>query len=407
MNWVIIALRNLSRNKGRTGLASSMVGFAVALTVFLCGMEDGIEAGSVEAGTSLFVGQLQITKPGYDDNPRVSDTIPGLQYALSVLSGDPDVVSAAARVEAFGLLFGPEKSAGTRMIGLDVPSETLTTRLHKMLKEGRFIDPDNPGSALIGSNLARQLGVGIGDSMTFITQAADGSIGVGSFILSGIIETGDMNLDSRTLLVNINEARATLAISGAHRLVARTRGAEAAEPAAKRLRPNLLGLSVLSWETYMNIIKMMTDIGRAYAMIVLVVFLLLAVAGISNVMIVSVSERTKELGIIMAMGAHRRHVAFLILMESFFIGFFGVMVGVALGIGIVAATGVTGIDLSAWSRAIKMVGWPDVIYPRFGEFFLQGTIMTCILSFLAALVSGLFPAVGSARLEPARAMRQV
>ncbi len=407
MNWLLIAIRNLGRNRARTVLASSMVTFAAALTVFLCGLEDGVEASSVERGTNLFVGQIQVTRPGYDDNPRVPDTIPGLENALHTLLGDPEIVSATPRVEAFGLIFGPEKSTGARMIGLEVSSETLTTTLNKTVSEGSFLDDRDPAGALVGPDLARLLGVSTGDSLTFITQAADGSIGVGSFVIRGLVRTGDPGIDSRTVLVTASGARDALAISGAHRLVARTHDVNSAEAAAKRIRSRLPELSVLSWETYLSVVKMMMDVGRAYAMIVLVVFLLLAVAGISNVMIVSVSERTRETGLIMALGARRRHVFLNIVVESGLIGLFGVMAGVGLGVLAIALTGATGLDLSAWSEGIKLVGWPDVIYPRFGPVFAQGVLMTALASFLAAVLSGLFPAMGAARLEPANAMRQV
>lgn len=407
MNWLLIAIRNLGRNRARTVLASSMVTLAAALTVFLCGLEDGVEASSVEQGTNLFVGQLQATKPGYDEKPRVSDTIPGLDNAIQSLLGDPEILSVTPRVEAFGLVFGPEKSTGARMIGLQISSETLTTTLNATVSEGSFLDDRDPAGALVGPDLARLLGVKPGDSLTFITQAADGSIGVGSFVIRGIVRTGDPGIDSRTVLVTASGARDALAISGAHRLVARTRDVNTAEVAAKRLQSGLPELSVLSWETYLSMIKMMMDVGRAYAMIVLIVFLLLAVAGISNVMIVSVSERTREMGLIMSVGAHRRHVFLNIVVESGLIGFFGVIAGVGLGVLAIVLTGATGLDLSAWSEGIKLVGWPDVIYPRFGPVFAQGVLMTAVASFLAAVLSGLFPAMGAARLEPAHAMRQV
>ncbi len=407
MNWMIIALRNLGRNRARTVLASSMVTFAAALTVFLCGMEDGVEASSIERGTSLFVGQLQATRPGYDDKPRVSDTIPGLESATRIILQDPEVISVTPRVEAFGLVFGPEKSTGARMVGLTVSSETLTTTLHRTLSSGAFLDDEDRAGAVIGPDLARLLAVGLGDSLTFITQAADGSIGVGSFVIRGLVHTGDPGIDSRTVLVTADGAKDALALSGAHRLVARTHSVNSAEPAAKRLQAKLPELSVLSWETYLNIVKMMMDVGRAYAMIVLVVFLLLAVAGISNVMIVSVSERTREMGLMMSLGAHRRHVFFTIVVESGLIGLFGVLAGTAIGIAVIWLTGITGLDLSAWSEGIKLVGWPDVIYPRFGPVFAQGVVMTAFASFFAAVLSGLFPAMGAARLEPAKAMRQV
>lgn len=407
MNWIVVALRNLGRNRARTVLASSMVTFAAGLTVFLAGMEDGIEASSVEQGTSLFVGQIQVTRPGYDNNPRVSDTVPGLDNALKTLLGDPGVISATPRIEAFGLVFGPEKSTGVRMVGLVVSSETLTTTLKRTVSDGSFLDDRDAAGALVGPDLARLLEVGLGDSLTFITQAADGSIGVGSFVVRGFVNTGDPGIDTRTLLVTAGAARSALAISGTHRVVVRVRDVNTAEPIAKRLQSQLPGLSVLSWETYLNIVKMMMDVGRAYAFIVLLIFLLLAVAGISNVMIVSVSERTREMGLMMAVGARRRQVFFTILAESALVGFFGVLVGTGIGIGAIGLTGVTGIDLSAWSEGIKLVGWPDVIYPRFGPVFAQGVVMTAVASLAAAVLSGLFPAFGAARLEPAQAMRQV
>jgi len=384
-----------------------MVTFATGLTVFLTGLEDGIEAGSVENGTNLFVGQLQVVRPGYDDNPRVTDTIAGLGKVMQAVKDDPGVVSATPRVEAFGLAFGPAKSAGVRMVGLTVSSETLTTLLHTRVAKGSFLDDRDPRGALVGPDLARLLGVSLGDSVIFLTQAADGSIGVGSFVVRGLVNTGDPAIDSRTLLVSAGGAQEALALSGAHRVVARTRGSDIATAVAKRLQPVLPDLSVQSWETYLGMIKMMLDIDRSYVMIVLMIFLLLAVAGISNVMIVSVSERFREMGLVMALGAHRRHVFFTVLVESALIGFFGVAAGTGTGMLAIALTGATGLDLSAWSQSLKLVGWPDMIYPRFGRFFAEGLVMTSIATFLAAVISGLFPAIGAARLEPARAMRQV
>ncbi len=402
MKWLKLALRNLGRNRRRTALTGTVVVVGAALTVFAWGIEEGAEMGSVENTTNRLQGQVQITSENYNIKPDVRDTLSNLGRICEELDNTPGVVSYSARTEAFGLIFGPKRSGACLLMGVEPQQETTTTTLHRGVITGEYLNGQRD-RILISRSLSRVLGVVPGDTVVFLTQAADGSMGVDRLVVQGIFEAEGAKL----ALAHRDRVQSMLALpgTGVHRIVIRVNDVHAAAGIAADLAGRMPDLHVESWQDYLRVLVESSGLMRGFIDMTLFLLALLAVAGILNTSLVSVSERVREIGLVSALGGSAVGIFTQILWESVIISVVSVLIGIGSGTLITVVTGRTGLNFSAWAKGAEIVGWPSVIYPRTGPLFLQGLLTTCIVFLLAAIISGLAPALKAARLQPARAMR--
>ncbi|MBI5194068.1 MAG: ABC transporter permease [Nitrospirae bacterium] len=403
-----MAWRNIRRNLRRTIITLSAITFGLAAMIVFFGFTDGFHAQWVENTVKAYTGHIQIYRSGYRDDPQLNRSIANAAEIIKELKTESAVDTYAERVEVQGLISTAENSYGVLIRGIDPGEEVKITGIKERIIKGGYLNKDKGRGVLIGYRLAEKLNAEIGDKIVLMVQATDGSLTAELFRLQGTFRMGAVELDSSFAVVTLKDAQAlSLLGNRVTEIAVMLKSPGDVLPVSKQLKERLVpsGYEVYTWEELMPALQEMIGLDNIFMYLILLVVLVVVALGILNTMIMSIMERTREFGIMMAVGTSPRNVILLVMLESFFIGIIGIIFGAGIGIGVNRIISIKGFNLSRWGGATEFFAILDpVIYP---ETDLINVLWSCAIVFLTALIVSLYPAVRAARLRPAEAMHYV
>lgn len=403
-----LAWRNAHRSVRRTALTASAVMVAAAAVVFGRGYVRGALDNITDTFWRTETGHVRVRREGFTARERSLPahlSVPGAVALARDLAGLPGVRAAVPRVRSFALVDRAGANRGGLLLGLNLALEADLWRPRGMLVAGRLPAPGR-AEALVGEGIARKLGVGVGDSLTLLVQTAYRSLGGLRVAVAGLARSGMAVLDNAVLVVPLDQAQSMLDLEGgASEVLVFAADADDAEVVLGRVREAVQGripggAEVRAWWEQSQMMRLLAS---SDAMMAVVYVLLLLMAGlvVVNTMLMAVMERTHEFGTQAALGMRRGDLARLVVAEGAVIGALGGAVGAAIGSAVTLYLGVTGIDFSAYSKAIALPFSP-VVYPTWTWADALGSVA---LGTLAAGLAALLPARRAARLEPAEALR--
>jgi len=401
-----LAWRNVLRHRRRSLITVAAIGVGVAALTFLWAFIDGINAQMVDNSTRYFAGDAQVHAQGYQDDPGPDRSLADAGPVLDAVRGDPAVAAATPRLEDTALASHGERSRGVNFVGVDLAREAAVTDLARSIVDGHALVPGEPG-VLIGSDLARALAVGPGGEIVFLGQGFDGSVASARLAVRGVFRTRINELDGYLAVVPMAVAREFFAAPTAATAVAlRLRDRGALPLARARLARQLGGgFEIIGWPRLLPSLPGMLRFHDVMGYVVLVIFFVMVGAGIANPMLMAVLERTREFGVMLALGASPARVLGMVLIESMLLGGLGLLLGNALGLTATAAFGRVGIDLGAFEAGLRtMPGLSGIVYPVLQP---QRSALISVLVFAFAVLAALFPAAKAAGLEPVAALRGI
>jgi ABC-type lipoprotein release transport system permease subunit len=422
-----LAWRNLWRNPVRSGLTAGAMVAGLALMIVVAALTEGVLRKFVSAATELNLGQLQIHRRAFvDDQDLFAVLPPGLIAHLARETG----FALSPRAYAAALASSSERSTGVLLKGIDPEREGRVTTLHRHVWEGAFELGRwrEPGRALaemdipvytvvIGTQLARALGVEVGDELVLITQAADGSIGNGLFRVGGVLGPVEPAFDRMGVLLSLEAYQSLMFLEeGVHEVAVSAGAAQQFGEAQRALQaavatwPGELpdGQSgpvvVRRWDEINPGLSEMIGFSDTY--MVIMIFLIFGLVALSmvNTVLMSIHERTREFGILLAMGMGRARLLGMVLLESVFLALLSAVVGGVLGVLWALHLEEDGIDFSYFLP--EGFDWAGVtIEPSYGTYLLPGQVVTSVVVMLVTvLLAALIPAWRTVRLKPAEAM---
>lgn len=412
MKLLPFAARNLLRNKRRSVLAATSVFLSIVLVMMLQGFINGFMDSMVRNYIKNETGHVNVATAGFRDRFRflpVDEFIEDSESLASeiraaVAEKDPGVI-VSERLRFGVLLTSDTGNKEALAIAGDAETEKRLLMLDtRILPGGAYIAAS--GETILGAELAKDLGLGVGDTLKVVTQKADGGLGFRKLRISGIFRTGVNSLDGMVFQMSLEDARILLGMEGGAQQIAVTLSGTRNVEAARKIAADIAAkrssqeLSVLPW----------TSIGEFPTMIQLMkalyywIFIFVALLGafiIANVMTMVILERKREIGILMSMGMPRKRILTLFLLEGTMLGFIGSLFGTGLGVALIAILGKKGFDMTS---ALAGFSWPldNVIYPSVtpGTLFVgivMGTLVSSAISYL--------PSRRAARMAPVEAIR--
>ena len=403
-----LAWRNTLRNPRRTALTVTVVAMGVAAMVFAWALFDGSNNQSINTMTGTFTGHVQIHRKGYTDDPSLDLTFSASEVDLHALAAMPGVRAAAPRLQVPVLVSGDATSRGVLLVGVDPVNERSVTALHERMVSGQWLaDPGTGGSGgmVLGSTLARALKVDQGAEVAVLTQGLYGSIGAARFKVRGIYDTGNEMVDGLQAFISLADATALLSAGDQITTVALKldhyeRG-DSVAPALRGLLPKTL--EVEGWRELLPDVAQKVNFHEWVATIVMVMLFGIVIVGVTNTILMSTLERTREFGTVMALGTRPGQVFGLIMLEGAILGLLGFAIGLAVGGGLVAHFHTVGIDFSGQSNALQqMPGLSDTLYPYLS---LPRMLFLAVAVALVTVGASLYPAWKTAALQPLQAMR--
>ena len=404
--------RNLWRNSRRSLITISAVGCGYAFLIVLIGLTVGMAGQMLKNGTGLLMGDLQLHHSAYLPERSLYDTIGSgqsseLEGVLHQLSLYPQLAGLSPRVYGFGLLSTGENSAGARLMGVDPQVESTVSSFLSELQAGA-LDDSVERTLLLGDVLARELEASIGSQVAIVTQAADGSLGNDLFLVSGILHTGLSYLDRSLAVLYLADLQELLVLSPneVHEIAVRIEDPMAADAFAARLNASEnwpANTVAQSWGELAPQLKDYVGLAQGmYGFIILIIGLFTAI-GVLNTMMMAVFERSREIGLVSALGMRPLLIVSSILLESLFLGILGLIGGFGLGAWGMSYLTTQGLDLSRWMGELSMLGtrMDPVLKASWGWDYV---IWAALGLLLATLLAALFPAVKAARLNPVQAL---
>jgi ABC-type lipoprotein release transport system permease subunit len=356
--------RNLWRNARRSLITIGAIGAAFAFLIVIIGLMGGLREQMLRNGTRLMLGHIQLHHAEYFPDRNINDTLEGspnenLEAFMDRLVSMPGIETAAPRVQTFGLLSTGEFSAGAQLLGLDPDRESrLTTILHE-LDVGRGLDTAGGYSLLLGTELARELNAVVGSEVAVVCQAADGSMGNALFTVVGIVRTGLRNLDRSLALAHYADLQDLLVLDPEriHELALAIDDPQAADRIAAALNAGLLPerVEARSWGDLAPQLRDYLALSEGSATFVIALVALFAALGVLNTMMMAIFERTREFGILNAIGMKPGLLLRSLLAESLFLALLGLALGLLAGSIFLQHMSVYGWDLSAWTGELSLM----------------------------------------------------
>jgi len=401
-----LAFRNLWRNGRRTLLTLSAMVVSLALLILALSIFSGMLRDILASATEQYHGHLVISRDDYQETHDLYTTMTEAHLPLAKIAASNPVQGLSPRLRGYGLVSHADSSYPAELLGIRPDAESGVTSLQRQLIAGTALAADDDHGAVLGASLARRLGVKPGDELVFVTQAADGSIGNDLLTVRGIFKTGDSGHDNGLLLVPLGWLQQTLALPGqVHEVALAITDPMTASASANQLRPLLPdGIHIVDWGTLLPEMREAIASFDVSRLIFSVILYFATGLGVLNTLFMSVMERTREFGILMAIGMRPRSIRLLVLLESALLGLLGASLGVMGGIALCAVMSDTGIDLSAWITPISYAG--GTLPPRLRAVLeLRNLLDPTLMLLFTTLLAGFFPARRAARLQPVAAIR--
>jgi ABC-type lipoprotein release transport system permease subunit len=411
---LIMAWRNVWRNWRRTVIAVIAIALGLAFILMFDGMLGGMDEALHGKQVRLQGGHVQVHAPGYREKMHRSPLLPlANPGALAQAAhAQPEVVAVAQRIKTGGMVSSREATMPVAIIGIQPEQETpAVSMVAEKVVEGRYLQGDDDDALLVGDALAQRLEVGVGDRVTLVGRATHEQMRRRTMTIVGIYDLDIKALEESQVYVSLLEAQTLFDLRDQVTEIGVYIGEVGREAeVVERLQPVLPGYEVDAWDTLDPTTKELMAIEDQVMGAFGLVILSIAGIGILNLMLMAVFERTREIGILGAMGLKRWETMVLFLLEGVMIGLLGALIGCLIGAGIAVYLGRTGIDImslygtdiSDMSEFMGLLG--DRLYFRIGiDVFVQRTLTVAIIAALASL----YPAWQASKQEPAEALHYV
>ena len=401
MLYLKLAWRNIWRNSRRTLITQFALIVALSLMIACSGLTWGLVKQMERNATLLGPGELQIHRPGYLDDRSIYRVIDHPHTLIATL--EQSGVKAASRLHGFGLVSHGENSSGTQVLGIDPVKEKTVTEFHKHLFKGSFLQQAK--DVLLGKKIAVTLDAVIGDELVIVTQAADGSIGNDLYRVAGILKGISEEIDRSTVMMSLADFRSLFSLHDVATEIALRRN-DATEDLTlirNRIKLAVPDQEVKTWKEIFPAVSDMLELTDASIYILLTIIYLAGSLIMLNTMLMSVFERIKELGIMMAIGFRPMQVLLLIFLETFFLTLCGALMGLACGVSFSLYLTYYGLDLTSITEGFSFVG--IAAEPHWFAVTTFNTVFPpFIFLFVLSLLAVIYPAIKASLLKPVDAL---
>jgi len=409
-----MAWRNVWRNWRRTVIAGIAIALGLTLILFFDGMLNGMDEALYGNTVRLQGGNVQIHAPGFREKanslPLLPLTDPGLMVDAAL--AQTNVIAAAQRIRTGGMVSNREGTLSVAITGIEPDRELKVSMIAENIIQGRWLEANDEDVLLIGQEMADSLEVGVGDRVTLVGRATHQQMRNRTMTIVGVYDIGMADIEKSLVYISLLEAQTLFDLRDQATEIAVYLAQVGQEPpVVETLGALLPGYEVDAWNTLDPTLTDMMEMEDQIMSVFGLVILLIAGVGILNLMLMAVFERTREIGLLAAMGLKRGETVLLFLFEGVMIGMVGALAGCLLGGAIGAYLGQVGIDWAAIYGGTDLSDFGDMfglmgdrLYVRIGIGTLIRRALT--VGIISALAS-LYPAWQASKREPADALHYV
>ena len=401
-----LAWRNLWRNRRRTLITVLAVIFATLLSIAMRGLQLGTYDQNISWALNLFSGYIQLQYPGFQENPSLHKSFRFTDEMRAQLEEDARVRGYAPRIYADGLISHHDNSLGTAVFGMDPAVEADVTRFRTKIDTGRMIRARARDGIVVGRTLLKNLRALVGDTVVILAQGYDGAMGNMKYRITGAVKTGMAEFDRAAVFMGIDDLSELVSMPGKISVVAVSlHDLHEVEAVAAELNAavDTSQVRALTWEEVMPEMKQSIQLDNYSGMLMLAILIVVVAFGILNTVLMSVTERFREFGILLSIGMPQKQLVTLVFIETMYIALVGIIIGNLLALGVNWYFSAYPITFGGeYAAMMEEYGWLPQMHSvvRLSSFF-NTSLAVIVLSLLAAF----YPLYRVYKLEPLKGIR--
>lgn len=404
--WMItqIAWRNIWRNKKRSLIIIAAVIIGLWSGIFLMAFYNGMIEQRISSAISGELSHIQLHHPDFRKDYEPKFFLNNGGAILQKIQVNPNIKAAAGRIILKGMIASAAGSSGISINGVMPTEEKQLTNLPGKIVEGNYFDAQKHNEIIISQKIAQKLKVKLRNKVVLTFQDTEGNIASGAYKITAIYKTVNSPYDESNVFVNINDVALLAGLNGQLNEVAvLLTDNTLLNSTQTAFKQNFAGTDVQNWTELSPELGLTVSVSDQMVFIFMGIILLALSFGIINTMLMAVLERTREIGMLLALGMNRLKVFAMIVLETFFLVLAGCPLGMLLGLVSILITQKQGIEFKTWGDAASSFGYSSLVFPKL-NLSQFGTIFALVV--LTAIISSLFPAWGALRLKPAEAIRK-
>ena len=405
--YLRLAWRNIWRHKRRTIIIVLAMSLTLALMMFYDGLMNGFTDAIYGNAVKVLGGNIQVHAQGYRAQANSTPLLPltDAQAVLAAAEANPMVQAATQRINTGGLLTSREGAFAVSITGVEPEKELKVNIIGQYVNDGRNLTSDDTDSVLIGTGLADALNVKVGDRISMVGRSQHKQMRQRTMTVVGIYDLGMADIEKQTVYISLGEAMSLYELNAPTEIAIFLQHLGQENEVITNLKSSVSGDEIESFQAnYPDLANAISSKGGVMN-IFSVIIIAIAGVGILNLLLMAVYERTREIGVLGAMGLKPRQISLLFILEGTMIGLVGVAAGIVLGVALNGYLMRVGLDFGSMTQAASYMALiKDKVYPTLGleKLFMRAS-MVAIISALAALI----PAIEAGRREPAEALHFV
>jgi putative ABC transport system permease protein len=398
-----LAIRNILRQRARSAATLAAIAIGVAGLILVGGFVQDIFIQLGEAIIHSQTGHIQVTREGYREGktraPEKYLIEKPDQLKADIQKAAPNANLTMARLGFTGTLNNGKRDLG--IIGESIePDAEASMGTYMQFVEGRSLKNTDHDGIVIGQGVAKSLGLKVGDRVTLVITLAAGAVNTLDFELVGVFQSFSKEFDSRAVRIPLEAAKNLMDTEGAHLIVVMLDHTEDTSVTVNALKQRFFkdGYEIVGWNELSDFYEKTVELYDRQFGVLRLIILVMVLLSVINSVNMTLFERTREFGTMLAVGNRSDTVFKLIMLESLCLGTFGALIGMALGC--LAALGISAIGIPMPPPPNANLGYTALIRLELASVLTAGAI-----GFVAAVLATIMPARKAAQLDIVEALR--
>lgn len=398
---VTLAIRNVLRNKRRSFLTIMAVLIGVASSFALSSLARGLSNQMAKNAIYNLTGHVQIHAPGFLDDPVVEKSMADPSPTIERIKAKHSVKFAASRVRIPAVIMSEYEASGLSLVGINPQQEEGLSFIGEGVSEGQMLSSGEEEGVVLGKKMAQVLKTRIGKRVVLIAQDINGKSAERGFRIIGIFDAELESTEKSFAFIGIKPAQRMLGLDD--QITELSLGIDdryKVQGLAEDLGRALPQLDVKAWNEIIPMAQALVDLQSSFLRFWFGIVVIAVSFGLMNTLFMSIYERTREIGLVQALGMSASSVLLHVVAESAILLSAGIAAGNGVGYLIVRSLS-SGIDISSFAEGAAKLGISRVIYP----LILRMDIVSLnLLVFFICLLASFYPAWKASRYEPVQAL---
>jgi len=400
-----MAWRNIWRNKWRSVVILLSIALGLFAGIAVLSLYKGMMNSRLRTLIETETSHIQIHHPEFGDEQDPDFFLADGEAMIQDIKKNENIQYVTGRTITMGMLSTPTGSAGVKILGIVPEEEYLITQLKKKIIEGQGFQDTSKPEIVIGKKLAKKLKLKNGSRLVLTFTDTSNTMVSTAFRVKAIYQSDNAPLDERNVYVRTSYLSKMLQTGHhPHEIAIRLKDNDLMNTYDSLFKKKYPAHNVESWKQLSPETALMANTVDTYSYIIIVIILFALSFGIINTMLMAVLERTREMGMMIALGTSRLRIFSMVVLETLLLTLAGVPIGLMLGAVTVGYYNRKGLDLSGMGEEMmRSFGYETMVYPEFPADKLPGILFIIIIT---ALLASIIPSLKALRLSPSEALKK-